>query len=336
MTMAQTVSGAFNTFRQNNVDLDPEQTRKARASRDYLFNQLTSLKRTDPGFPQILSTYRPYGSFARNSKVRPLDDIDFLMLLNSDGTSPMSSISERYTYRLQIRNRNSPLARFADESGYVNSIKVINKVKNSLALVPNYKQAELKRNNQAVTLSLQSYPWVFDIVAAALVDTGRGRTDHYLIPDGAGNWIATDPRIDAENITQTNNWHKGLFLPTLRLLKYWNRRTHKPRLSSYYFESLAIKVFSYSLPRISEFPSAISYFFSNCPNLLFSTFPDPKKLGSPLDSGLDWATKQKVSEAMKEAETHAGSALSYESRLQFREAIGYWKRVFDQEFPDYG
>jgi hypothetical protein len=333
--MAQTVSAAFNAFRQNQVDLDPEQTRKARASRDYLFNQITSLGNSDPGFPRILANYRAYGSFARNTKLRPLDDIDFLVLLHSQGCSLVRSLYERYVYRLQLRDRISPLAPFADESGNVNSIRVLNKIKSSLARVPNYKQAELKRNNQAVTLNLQSYPWAFDIVPAAPIDNGL-RTTHYLIPDGSGNWIATDPRIDAENVTQVNSWHQKQFLPTVRLLKYWNRRTHKPRLGSYYFENLAFKVFNYSMPRIINFSSAISYFFSNCQHLLLAAFPDPKKLGPDLNADLDLATRLKVFEAMKEAQTNAAAALIHEARLQHREAIGYWKRVFGPEFPDYG
>lgn len=333
--MAQTVSAAFNTFRQNQVDLDPEQTRKARASRDYLFHQITALGNSDPGFPRMLATYRAYGSFARNTKLRPLDDIDFLVLLHNQGASPVRSLHERYVYRLQLRNRTSPLAPFSDESGNVNSIRVLNKIKSSLARVPNYRQVELKRNNQAVTLNLQSYPWVFDIVPAAPVDNGL-RTTHYLIPDGSGNWIATDPRVDDENVTQVNSWHQKQFLPTVRLLKYWNRRTHKPRLGSYYLENLALRVFNYSMPRITDFPSAVSFFFARCQNLLLSPFPDPKKLGADLDAGLDLMPKLKVSEAMKEAQMNAGVALSHESRSQHREAIGYWKRVFGPKFPDYG
>ncbi len=186
---------------------------------------------------------------------------------------------------------------------------------------------------QAVTLNLGSYDWVFDIVPA--VPVGSENVEYYLIPDGKGKWIRTNPKIDYENVTRINSKHNGNFLPTVRLLKYWNNRIHKPRLPSYYFEYLAIKVFGNS-PKIAAFPQAIKYFFDNCPSYIQSSCPDPKQLGANLDSGINYDTKQKVISAMSQSSQLAAQGLWYETKSASSDAINAWRSIFGSEFPTYG
>lgn len=332
--MPYTVWGTFDVFRQNTVDLDSEETKKARASRDYLFGQLKNLARDDSEFPMTTSYYHSFGSFARRTKIRPLNDVDVMIMFNGRDTIAAQSSGDPYTYYLKIGNPSSPLALFPDDYGYVNSTKILYKIKRSLTSVSNYKKADLKKNMQAVILNLVSYPWSFDIVPA--VPIGASSTvEYYLIPNGNGDWIRTDPRTDADNITRLNKQHGGEFLPTVRLLKYWNRRTHKPRLGSYYFETLTLKVFDYA-PRITDFPTAMKYFFDHCPTHLWSSCPDPKGLGDNLDSGVSRDTKEKVSQAMTKAADYGGYALKYEKQSNDEEAIYWWRQVFGPNLPDYG
>ncbi len=333
--MPYTVWGAFDKFRKDTVDLDPDITKRARASRDYLFDQLKILARENLGFPRLTGDYLSFGSFPRKAKVQPLDDIDVLIILKGNGTREIQSPRSYFTYWLEVTDKFSPLSIFTNEYGYVNSTKVLNSIKSHLSLVTNYRQAGIKKTMQAVTLNLKSYPWVFDIVPAIPVVDIYGNITHYLIPDGLGNWIRTDPRIDAKNITDVSVKHPNKFLPTIRLLKYWNFRTHKPRLSSYYFETLVIKTFQYS-SQITDFPQAIKYFFDSCPYYLRTSCPDPKGLGANLDAGVDSNTKQKVLQAMSDAATWAGYALMYEAQLKNSDAISWWQRVFAFQFPTYG
>lgn len=333
--MPYTVWGAFDKFRTESVDLDPTQTKTARSSRDFLLDQLKTIAQNDILFPKLSGRYIPFGSFARSTKIRPLDDIDLLIPLVGSGTRSDQSPSNPYIYWLKITDNTAPLAIFPDEHGYVNSTKILNKFKNSLSKVKYYQKAEIKKTMQAVTLNLISYDWVFDIVPAVPVDDGRGGIAYYLIPDGHGEWIRTDPRVDDRNTTKVNTQHGSKFLPTMRLLKYWNNRTHKPRLMSYYFETLAIKVFEYAT-KITDFPQAIKYFFDMCPAYLATSCPDPKNLGPSLDTNVDSTTKQKVSAALSEAATFAGYALMYEQQSKNQEAIYWWGRIFGPNFPGYG
>lgn len=333
--MAYTVWGSFDWFRKNVVDLDAEVTKTARKSRDYLYQQIEKIENEDSSFPRLYGSYLSFGSFARSSKICPLDDIDVLIPLNGRSTQDNSSKSDSYTRWLKITSTDSPLYPFRDDYGYVNSTKVLNKFKSALSKVPNYRKAEIHKTMQAVTLNLSSYPWIFDVVPALPVSSGEGKTVYYLIPNGSGDWIQTDPRIDSRNVTRVNLAHDGEFLPTLRLLKYWNRRTHKPVLGSYYFETLAIKVFEYA-KKIDDYPNAIKYFFDNCQGYVLSSCPDPKGLGPALDASVHWETKQKVVNVMKEAAEMAGFALMYKDQSKDKDAIYWWGRIFGSEFPAYG
>jgi hypothetical protein len=333
--MAYTVWGAFNQFRQDTIDLDSTQTSVARTSRDHLFTQLERLARNNPAFPKLQGSFIPFGSFARRAKTRPLNDIDLLILLRGDGLEVQHSVSSTYTYQLQVTSLSAFLARFADSNGYVNSIKVLNSIKSHLASISSYQKAELKRSMQAVVLNLKSYCWVYDIVPAVPVTDYTGKVVYYLIPDGRGAWMRTDPRIDSKNITDVSVRHNGKFLPTMRLLKYWNGRFHKPRLASYYFETLTIKVFQ-NTATIQDYPKAVQHFFNVCPIYLRSSCPDPKRLGADLDAGVSWETKAKVIKAMEEAHSLAMFASIHEGQSKHKQAITYWQKALGSEFPSYG
>jgi hypothetical protein len=333
--MSFTVWGAFDSFRTDAVDLPPAQTRTGRASRDYLFEQIKKLPAKYPWFPRMIGTYVPYGSFARSVKIRRLDDIDALVLLVGTGTEISRGSNDQYTIWLRILNSSAPLAMYPDDHGFVNSTKVLNAMKAALADVPAYGKADIKRNGEAVSLSLSSYPWTFDVVPAVPVESAQGGYAYYLIPDGSGDWKATDPRRDGARATAANQRHSGELLPVIRLLKYWNRRVHKPRLPSYYFENLVIDAFQTADP-ITTYPNAVSDFFATCSTSIWLTCPDPKGLGPPLDHDIPVGTTLKVSEAMKEAAQFASYATMYETLGRPADAMYWWRRVFGPDFPGYG
>lgn len=338
--MPFTVSSAFNRFCKDVVDLPTDTTEKARTSRDYLFQQINNLAKNSYDFPCLYSgirSFMPFGSFARKTKIRPLDDIDVLVLLSGYGTSE-NKLGFSAVSKLTLTEWSSPLSPFIDNSGYVNSTKILNKIKTNLFSVSNYRKAEVRKNMQVVCLNLMSYDWSFDVVPAIPINLS-GSIDYYLIPDGYGKWMKTDPRIDAQNITNTNLKHNGKFLGLMRLLKYWNSCCglyYKPRLGSYYFETLVIKVFSNLYADISNFPSAVIYFFQQCPYYLMSPCADPKRLGGNLDANVSLEEKIKLKNYMSSQLQVAQQALDYEKYSRHREAIIQWQNIFGKDFPSYG
>lgn len=330
---------AFNKF-QRIVDIETKTYKSGRSSRNFLQTRITALSKSDPLFPKITGRYIPYGSLARKTKIAPLDDIDLLVILSDKLLKEEAFYGAPYsphTKRLAITNGTAPLAAYA-ENGYVNSKRILNRMKSQITKLHNYKYSSVKRNLQAVTLQLKTQTWNFDLVPAVAVGkvvSGKTVVAHYLIPDGKGEWMRTDPRKNATDTTAANRQHNGLLIPTIRLLKHWNRMTRKPRLSSFYFETLALRVFHYA-PTITTIPGAVKYFFDHCPSYLFQSCPCPTGHGPNLDASVSWEIKNKVATAMRADANDAGLALQHEQQGDIKNALRHWRRVFGTKFPTYG
>ncbi len=335
MTMAYTTKDAFNLFRSREVDLTADITKTARASRDFLLRQIETTAKDNTAFPRLYGGYVSFGSFARSTKKQPLDDIDLLLPLSGQGTEANQSQVDTYTYWLKITDCTAPLAAFPDGYGYVNSTKVLNSIKSGLSDVRKYKKSNIKKNMEAVTLSLPSYDWVFDIVPAVPIGDGNGNIAYYLIPNGTGDWKRTDPRADETTCSRVDARHGKLFRPIVRVLKYWNERPIAPALPSYYLETLAQKVLL-TLAPVPLIRIGVAHIFQGVGSHLRATCPDPKGLGPPLDSDITVETKRKVAQAFTEAAKSSGYALMYERQNDHKNAIYWWRQVFGERFPDYG
>src|SRR5262249_5581768 len=329
---AMLVANAFTRFRTNYVDLDPEESKRAVGSRDFLVEQIRSQASANQYFPTITGEFLPYGSFARKTKIRPLDDIDLLMVLAGQGTMAQPSPNDPYNWWLKIANAAAPLARYPDDYGFVNSTKVLNAIRDGLMKVKSYRKAELKKNMQAVVVDLTSYAWDFDVVPAVPIASTPHKIDYYLIPDGTGDWQRTDPRIDSLLVARRHAQTNHLFRPLCRLLKYWNRRISKPVLSSYYFEILVLRVFENR--SITSLKQGVLDFFTHAPALLYQACSDPKGLGHNLDAEVNLATRLKIGGAMGEVQKAATLAIGYGlvPGMERYELLA-WRKVFG---PEYG
>ncbi|MDT1513636.1 nucleotidyltransferase [Escherichia coli] len=94
--MATTVIAAFNEFMKDTVNLKKADTDDARASRDWLIGKMNDFEKDDKfpvSFPAI---HIAFGSFARRTKIRPLDDIDLMFGLTGQGAT-YTILSDRIT-----------------------------------------------------------------------------------------------------------------------------------------------------------------------------------------------------------------------------------------------
>ncbi len=325
-----TAPHAFEEFQQHNVNLNPDSVKKARGSRDYLQEQLIIVRDGNPNFPRISGQFKPFGSFARKTKIQPLDDIDMLVMLNGQDAQVVQASWDSYTFLVSTTSELSPLRPYVDEYGWVSSTKILGQFKGGLKQVQNYRKSEIKRTGVAVVLNLLSYDWAFDIVPALPIADWTGSTLHYLIPDGRGNWMRTDPRIDQELVTSANQNQNGYLLPLIRLIKYWNVRSRAaPRLASYYLESLLLNAFRYGYPAIeSKTRWSVPCAFQQLAYHVMFACPDPKGLGPNLDEGMTWETREKVRDAANDRAEYATYALHYEQQGDHQEAIKWWGYVF--------
>ena len=124
--MANTVDTAFNEFNKDIVNLDSDRTIKANSSRDWLFMQLNNLDSKDNlDFPiKYEEKHIKYGSFARKTKIRELDDVDIMFCLNANGATYTKNYE---TYKIHTQNADYRL-KYLSDNDILNSKKVVNKL----------------------------------------------------------------------------------------------------------------------------------------------------------------------------------------------------------------
>ncbi len=332
---ASTVNGAFNKFLKNTINLNPTTNAGARTSRDWLVDRLHEFPQKDSSFPHLYSDMDTFfGSYARRTKKRPLDDIDMMICLSAD-----SAWYDEYGDTLIITApKTSPhLNKLCfDNTETLNSKKVINKFISNLYNVPQYDSAEIKRNQEAATLKLKSYEWNFDIVPCFFTKRDIFGQTFYVIPDGNGNWKKADPRIDAARVTKINQQHIGHVLNIIRVVKYWNNRPTMPSIPSYMLENMILDYYEHSRPtKASEFVDIeFQYVISYLSTAIDRAVIDPKKIQGDLNT-LDSDTRKKISNRCNSDTTIAQQAREYESANDHRKAIAKWSIIFGDKFPIY-
>lgn len=332
--MASTVIQAFNEFMKDTVNLDSEITKGAISSRDWLINQIANFKSKESDFPTPYGEINiSFGSFARKTKIKELDDIDIMIGLSGQGSSYMT-----YSDRIEITVSGEAvnlLKLCHSNSKSLNSKRVINKFVSTCSNVPQYSRAEIKRNQEAAVLNLSSYPWSFDIVPCFITSEDLNGKSYYLIPDGNGYWKKTDPRIDKERTTRINQYHDGSILQVIRILKYWNRKAAMPTMSSYLLETMVLNYYKGKISKAGqfvdiEFPNVIAYIYHN----ILGDVGDPKGIQGNINNlTYDERTKVKNKTAIDYSVSIA--ARKFEQNKDMKSSISKWGEVFGNEFPKY-
>lgn len=324
------VNKAFRDFLKDTINLDGDDVSTARSSRDWLFDQIASFQ-NDSTFPKSYSEHNiAYGSFARRTKKRPLDDIDLMVCLSAQGSTydPFSA-----PYRITVGRDSNLHGLCHDDTTCLNSTKVINKFIQKLSAVPQYSKADLKRNGVAAVISLTSYDWCFDIVPCFMTTVESNGRTYYLIPDGAGHWMKTDPRIDKNRVSTTNQLHEGNILNVIRIIKYWNRRPTMPSMPSYLLEQMILDYYDTRAGTASSFvdveiPKVLDYIWF----AIHASVSDPAGIKDDLNN-LTWEDRQKISDQAKQDAAKAHEARQLETDGDQSASIKKWAEVFGSKFP---
>jgi len=328
--MATTVYGAFKEFNNDTVNLAADRTKAGRASRDWLIDQLISLPNKAEEFPKLYENMHiKFGSFARNTKIRPLDDIDLMLTFSGEGTT-YNAIEYGQNYLLYVPESAKFLRKLCNVDGTLNSIKLINKIVSSLNNIEQYKSSDKHRRQEAGTLNLSSYEWVFDIVPAFYTDT-----KYYLIPDGQSGWKATDPNIDQQRVSDINNKYEGKVLQLIRTLKYWNNRALMITIPSYLFENLVLN-FTEGRNSLSEHLDInLINFWHYLKSAIYNPVNDPKRFQGDLNT-LSIAERMGIATRANDAFTKGYDAFKLETEEKDQhKAINKWAEIFGDNFPKY-
>ncbi len=330
--MAASVNEAFNQFMKDCVRLDSARSDIAKTSKNNLVAEIQKFPNDGKFMLLHPDISIEYGSFSRKTKIRPLDDIDLMIVLHAEGNW-RTEYSDRIEISVpNIANRQSELCN--DGTNILNSIKVINKFKEYLSNVSYYDKAEIKRNQEAVTLNLQSYEWVYDIVPCFITTPLFDGTTFYLIPDGKGNWKATDPRIDKKRTVEINAKQEVSVLDVIRIIKYWTKRPTMPTMKSYYLENLILNYYSSIVTSSKYIDIEIPNILAHIYNKIHSSLNDPKGFQGEINY-LTYEERNSI-QTKAAADYHkAKEARQFESDGKTEESIEKWGEIFGSEFPTY-
>ncbi|MFK3843854.1 MULTISPECIES: nucleotidyltransferase [Serratia] len=331
--MATTVISAFNEFLKDTVNLRKVDTDDARSSRNWLIGKINDFE-NDEVFPVSHSgIHIAFGSFARRTKIRPLDDIDLMFGLSAQSAT-YAILSDRIT--LTSSGENSRLHNYRHSgANTICSVRILNAFKNRLQDIAQYAQADIRRNQETVTLKLVSKDWNFDIVPCFITRADDFGKTHYLIPDGNGHWKFTDPRIDRDRVTDINVRNEGNVLNVIRVVKYWQRRSTMPSMSSYLLETLILDYYA-GKTSCSEFVDMeLQALFLHIALLIQFSVNDPKGIQGDINT-LTTEERQKITGRCYLDIQKVAEARQFEQSKDYEKSINKWREVFGPQFPFYG
>lgn len=333
--MAKTAVAAIDQLLRDSINLDGEVVKAARASRDWLLAQINGWPEKDSEFPPLYSEINlHYGSFARRTKIRELDDIDLMIGVKGLGTT--YTIGLDGTVKLKVPDGIALRKLCHDGTDELNSRRVVNAFVTRLQEIPQYQNAEIKRNQQAAVLDLSSYTWSFDIVPSFMTQADMLGRSYYVIPDGQGHWMKTDPRIDRERTESINKKHGGHLWNVMRLIKFWNKRRSVTTMSSYLIECMVLGFYENQWTQASARPEVeVPRVLRHIALSVLGDVDDPKGIQGNINN-LTWEVRSEISAKASSHAQSADSALAEQIRGNEGEAINHWRDVFGTDLPAYG
>ncbi len=331
--MATTVTSAFSEFMSDVVNLRKSSTDDARTSRDWLYEKLNGFE-SDAASPKNYPEINiGFGSFARRTKIRPLDDIDLMFGLSAEGCT-YTIYSDRITLNSDDTLRRLNNFRHPD-SQTISSVRVLNHFKNKLQTIPQYQKADLKRNQEAVTLQLTTKTWNFDIVPCFITQADVLGRSYYLIPDGCGNWKKTDPRIDKARTTEINVKNNGNMLNVIRAVKYWQTTKALPSIGSYLLETLILNYYEHRTTCQQWVDLELEGLFNHLSFYIRYSVNDHKNIQGDINN-LSYEAREKISQKFSSETLKVSEARELEKNNEHQKSINKWREIFGSDFPAFG
>ncbi|HXG39308.1 MAG TPA: hypothetical protein VNJ28_00060 [Candidatus Limnocylindrales bacterium] len=288
-----TVREAFKEF-ASELEIDEPTVKEAKRlheeARAALEDELTGCRRT------FLS-----GSYPRNTRLAPLDDIDIIAVV--DSTAPWN---------------DDPSAALAEVGEIV--CKVFSGSRYELG-----RHAAKVRDIESTIDDVH-----LDVVVAR--ETGDGTILEISEREPTNGWIECNPEAHAEKLSRTNaEWH-GRVVPVIKMIKHWNRcePNEERRLPSFLVEAIALHAFSGS--GSLDTPEMVHRYFDFAAEKIKTPTTSPAVPNGFVDGDMEDSRRQDLSQRLRRAATHAQEALDIEPDDDAG-AHEIWYRLFADPFP---
>jgi hypothetical protein len=200
-----TVTEAFQTFKSE-LELPDRQQLVAAEAQEEIRSRIGIYLHV----PNSLLT----GSYARHTKIFPLNDIDVMLIRNSHRVA--LATSGNGVYANQALDQVEEAVRKACPSG-----------------------ASINKQSRSVNVQIKGLKFGFDLIPAWLRNP-----DGYWIPDTDNNsWLPTDPEAHARLMTEANKSCDDRLKPLIKMLKHWSRNNYD-LIRSFHIELICADIFA--------------------------------------------------------------------------------------------
>lgn len=302
------IHGKLSSLLTEKINLTQTEISQGSTSHNNVRKILKNKQDRDTSFPRLLEGDFLSGSYDRGTKIRPLDDIDVLMVIDGGGLRLTNGgIVQNNVYVRGSNNPNPIINHHLGVNGNVSSKKILDLF--STALKESFPNTKISKDGQAINVNFNASNLGLDIVPCFhIVPTDKQQPERYYIPAGGDShlWMATNPKIDAEISDSLHNIHDKNLKPIVKIIKYWNQNMNDNLLKSYHLEVLVWKVFQKYTGDLSNYARGVQYFFHNAGELLKFYCPDPTGIGDNIDTYLNEYARELSRLRIEEARKKTG------------------------------
>jgi hypothetical protein len=287
-----TVTEAFSSFKSN-VELPDRRQKEAAAAQKGIRERIAAYLAIEDSFLT--------GSYARHTKIDPLNDIDVFLVRNK--------------YRTGLSSSGTGI--FPD-TALEEVVGAVRKAYPTIVIA--------KKQNRSVNVQIPGLSFGFDLTPAWLRNP-----DGYWVPNrDDGSWIPSDPEAHAVRMTAANDLNGGKLKPLIKMVKHWSRNNYD-RLCSFHVELICEEIFR--VENIDSYQLGVATVLVHLPEYIGRRMLDPTYGQYRVDKEL---TPTELMELLQRASNDARNAieaLKLERTGYDSQAIDKWKNIFLRGFP---
>jgi Second Messenger Oligonucleotide or Dinucleotide Synthetase domain len=245
------------------------------------------------------------GAYARETKTKPLKDVDIFVVLSDDEADYLD---------------RPPTA-------VLEAVREI--------LVPHYgvQRVSIAHHSVRVDFGVRVVDDLTDQVVSFDVVPAFADGDAFQIPDTRRHdWMTTDPRIHKARATEANKAFDEQWKPVVKMAKKSNQHHDKPVKPMFLLEVMALDLLH--PPWGGSYPYELKEFFATAADRLNQGWADPAGLGPAVSDRLDTdpGAMRAAKDALRRAEAACTEALRLEHAGNTGPALATWQGLFGPLF----
>jgi len=236
------------------------------------------------------------GSYDRHTKTKKLKDVDLFVVINPQGPQGHLAAGTGYAALAALKTILSTRWESVETDDVVARINYADEEVASYEIAPAFETA-----------------------------------DGYKIPNGEG-WMATNPSIHAQLVTEKNAEFGSKFVPLVKMLKGINRHHDEPIQPSFLFEVMALDL---CIAPAQNYQSEVQFFLAGAADAIGRDWPDPAHLGDDVNGHMSAADRAAAANTLREWNLIAENALTLEQAGRDSDSVDEWRKLFGSRMPKY-